>query len=50
MSKARALTSFANVVLLPLGTFSLFVGGWEAIVRGFNINKIVLPAPSAIAL
>jgi NitT/TauT family transport system permease protein len=50
MSKSRALASFANVVLLPLGTFSLFVGGWEAIVRGFNISKIVLPAPSAIAL
>lgn len=40
----------ANGVLLPLATFCVFVGGWEAAVRGFQISKIVLPPPSEIAL
>jgi NitT/TauT family transport system permease protein len=48
MAKAR-LRHFANVVLLPLATFCVFVGGWELIVHVFEIPKIVVPAPSAIA-
>ena len=40
---------FANLVLLPLLTLCVFLGGWEAVVRVFGISKIVLPAPSAIA-
>jgi NitT/TauT family transport system permease protein len=40
----------AGLVLLPLATFCLFVGGWEAIVRLAGIPKIVLPPPSDIAL
>lgn len=43
------LRHMANVVLLPLATFCLFVGGWELTVHLLNIPKIVLPAPSAIA-
>jgi NitT/TauT family transport system permease protein len=50
MSKVHRFRAFANVVLLPVLTFFAFVGGWEAIVRLFGISKIVLPAPSAIAL
>jgi NitT/TauT family transport system permease protein len=41
---------FAGAVLLPIATFCLFVGGWEAAVRLFGISKIVLPPPSDIAL
>ena len=37
-------------VLLSTATFCIFLLGWEAIVRGFSISKIVLPAPSAVAL
>ena len=36
--------------LLSIATFCIFLLGWEAIVRGFVISKIVLPAPSAIAM
>ena len=50
MNKARSFGRFANVVLLPLVTLFAFIGGWEALVRLFNISKIVLPAPSAIAV
>jgi NitT/TauT family transport system permease protein len=44
------MTRIADRVLLPLVTFCVFIGGWEAIVRVFGISKIVLPSPSAIAL
>jgi NitT/TauT family transport system permease protein len=37
-------------VLLSTVTFCVFVLGWEAIVRGFEIPKIVLPPPSAIVV
>jgi len=50
MSKTRSFGRFANVVLLPLLTLFAFIGGWEAFVRLFGISKIVLPAPSAIAV
>lgn len=43
------LRHIANVVLVPLATFCVFVGGWELMVHGLGISKIVLPAPSAIA-
>ena len=42
-SHARALL---GNVLLSTATFCIFLLGWEAIVRGFGISKIVLPAPS----
>ncbi len=45
-----ALYRFTNTVLLPVATFCVFVGGWEAIVRLAGISKIVLPPPSDIAL
>ncbi len=35
---------------LSLLLFVVVVGGWEAAVRGFAIETLVLPAPSAIAL
>jgi NitT/TauT family transport system permease protein len=35
--------------LLPLATFCVFVGGWEALVRAFDVPNIVLPPPSDIA-
>jgi NitT/TauT family transport system permease protein len=37
---------------LPLSIllFIVLVGGWELAVRVFNVPKIVLPAPSAVAL
>ena len=47
---SAAVRRFADAVLLPLATFCLFVGGWEALVRLFHISKIVLPSPSDIAL
>jgi NitT/TauT family transport system permease protein len=50
MSKAHPIGVFANVVLLPLLTLFVFIGSWEAIVHLFGISKIVLPAPSAIAV
>ena len=50
MNRGHPSARFANIVLLQILTFCLFVGGWEAIVRGFGISKIVLPAPSAIAV
>ena len=48
MASAK-LKHLANVVLVPLATFCVFVGSWELIVHFFNIPKIVFPAPSAIA-
>jgi NitT/TauT family transport system permease protein len=48
MTRAKLL-HLANVVLVPLATFCVFVGSWELIVYLFNIPKIVFPAPSAIA-
>lgn len=50
MKKPGGAVRFANAVLLPLATLVVFIGGWEAIVRFFGISKIVLPAPSAIAV
>ena len=35
---------------LPLLTFCVFVGGWEALVRGFSVPSIVVPPPSDIAV
>ena len=46
MSRAR----LANALLLPLATFCAFAGGWEALVRLFDVPKIVLPSPTDIAL
>ncbi|MDT2020953.1 ABC transporter permease [Methylocella sp. CPCC 101449] len=43
------LHRFTQAVLLPLATLCLFIGGWEALVRGLDISQIVLPSPSAIA-
>jgi NitT/TauT family transport system permease protein len=49
-TEQRSLTRLAGDLLLSLTTFAVFVLGWEAIVRGFGISKIVLPPPSAIAV
>ena len=35
---------------LAILLFVVVVGGWEAAVRFFDIPKIVLPAPSAVAV
>jgi NitT/TauT family transport system permease protein len=35
---------------LKLLVFVVFVGGWEAIVRAFDVPAIILPPPSAIAV
>lgn len=39
----------ARLVLLPLITAALVIGGWEAFVRIKNIPAVLLPAPSAVA-
>jgi NitT/TauT family transport system permease protein len=49
-AEAKSLHRLAGNLLLSLGTFIVFVAGWELIVRGFAISKIVLPPPSAIAV
>jgi NitT/TauT family transport system permease protein len=49
MSRADA-RRLASAILLPLATFCVFVGGWEALVQLFDIPKIVLPPPSDIVL
>ena len=35
---------------LAILLFVVVVGGWELAVRAFDVPKIVLPAPSAVAL
>src|SRR5260370_12591021 len=50
MSEDDAVGVFANVVWLALLTRFVFIGSWEAIVHLFGISKVVLPAPSAIAV
>jgi NitT/TauT family transport system permease protein len=47
---AKSLSRLAGNALLSLATFAVFVIGWEAIVRGFGIPKIVLPPPSAVVV
>jgi len=37
-------------VPLSILLFIVVVGGWELAVRVFNVPKIVLPAPSAVAV
>jgi NitT/TauT family transport system permease protein len=49
MHKRRIARFFVGRAVLPIVTFCGFVGGWEALVRGFGISNIVLPAPSDIA-
>src|SRR5262249_14870882 len=49
-SAAFHVSRLLGNALLSTATFCIFLLGWEAIVRGFGISKIVLPAPSAIAL
>jgi NitT/TauT family transport system permease protein len=49
-TEPKSLKHLAGNLLLSLGTFVVFVAGWELIVRGFAISKIVLPPPSAIAV
>lgn len=38
-----------RLMLLPLLTAALVIGGWEAVVRIRNIPAVLLPAPSAVA-
>jgi NitT/TauT family transport system permease protein len=46
----KSLSRLAGNALLSLATFAVFVIGWEGIVRGFGIPKIVLPPPSAVVV
>ena len=32
----------------PLLVFVIFIGGWEAIIRGFQVESFLVPAPSAV--
>ena len=48
--ESKSLNRLAGSLLLSLATFAVFVLGWEAIVRGFAIPKIVLPPPSAVVV
>jgi NitT/TauT family transport system permease protein len=41
---------FLRRAILPILTGCVFFGGWQAIVTGLGISKIVLPPPSAILL
>ncbi|HWM80592.1 MAG TPA: ABC transporter permease [Pseudolabrys sp.] len=38
-----------QLILVPL-VFVIAIGGWQAIVRGLDVNAFVLPAPSDIVL
>jgi NitT/TauT family transport system permease protein len=49
-TEPKSLKHLVGNLLLSLGTFIVFVAGWELIVRGFGISKIVLPPPSAVAV
>ena len=42
------LRSFRDVLVPPLIVGGLFVGVWEVIVRAFDIQPFLLPAPSSI--
>jgi NitT/TauT family transport system permease protein len=44
--KARALVSLVAPAMFGLGVLIV----WEAVVRGFGVPKIILPAPSAILM
>ncbi len=44
----NAVRSVWYVVVPPLVFGALFLGAWEAIVRGFDIKPFLLPSPSAI--
>jgi NitT/TauT family transport system permease protein len=35
---------------LSLIVFVVFIAGWEAIIRIFQVPKIIVPAPSAVAV
>jgi NitT/TauT family transport system permease protein len=39
-----------GVELIAFGCFLVFVGVWEGFVRVFDVQPIILPAPSAVAL
>lgn len=34
----------------PLAVFALFIGTWEAIIRGFAVESFLVPAPSAVVV
>lgn len=40
---------FRSAVLPPLCAFAVIAGVWEALVRLFSVQRLVLPPPSAIA-
>lgn len=44
---ARAVRLRPEIALIPL-VFVLVVGGWEAIVRGWRVSELIIPAPSVI--
>ena len=49
-ARSQSIQRIAGNALLSLTTFCVFIFGWEAAVRFFDISKIVLPPPSAIAV
>jgi len=48
----RVLAPFAEKPELPLSIalFIIIVGGWELLVRVFDVPKIVMPTPSSVAV
>lgn len=47
ITKVERKVSFENIVV-PIITFIIIFGGLEIIVRGFNISRQILPAPTSI--
>lgn len=43
-----ALLRWMRRQAVPLLVFILFIGGWEAIIRGFAVESFLVPAPSAV--
>ena len=46
----KSLHGLVGRVALSVGTFVVFILGWELAVRALAISKIVLPPPSAVAV
>jgi len=47
--RAMSADRRTQLILVPL-VFVIAIGGWQAIVRGLDVNAFVLPAPSDIVL
>ena len=48
MSRLSGLSDQASVIVAPLVFGVVFLGGWELLVRAFDIKQFLLPSPSSI--